>query len=247
MTPWTPEEMAIARSPLPLAVISERLPWRTYSAIKRKRLGCERLPTDYAALGRRSGEARRLVSTDLKNRFIAAVAAGAGLTKTGVVARSTYLAWKKADAAFFEWLATFKARPSPRRAAAEHAKAARMEARREARAAVAAQKTRQAAKVVRSLDEMLRGCDVYEVARRAIGEVQPRFVRDEAISGLVMALLEGEVQPVNARASAAKFVRMARKEVSYVSADAPVGRGPMSLADLYSETAEIEEAEEHEA
>lgn len=233
--PWTAEERALARSSLPLADIAVRLPGRTRGAILQQRKGLPRRPADMSALGRLSGAARRLVTTELKNRFIMAVSAGQPITKTGVVSRTTHLAWRKSDPGFFEWLTNFKQRRSQARIDALAAeREARGELRAQERALKEAAKTRKAVRKP-SIEEMLRTCDVYEVARKAIGGIFPSFLREEAISLVVLDLLEGELAPEDARRMAKSYISRARRDVSYVSADAPRGEAGRSLVDTYAD------------
>lgn len=55
---------------------------------------------DWSSSGKASVEARRIKREELKARFIAAVEAGAELTKTGVVAPRTYQVWRRDDEEF---------------------------------------------------------------------------------------------------------------------------------------------------
>jgi len=237
--PWTPAEIAVARSDRPLAEIAHLLPHRSLKAIGQKRLRLPRRVLDMSALGRLSGAARRLVSIETKNRFIMAVSRGALLTQTGIVARSTYLAWSRQDPNFFAWLRGFH---ESRRAAV----ASRRQAEADARAARTAERETKQAKAERrrmvekagGLDAALRDCDIYEVASRAVGDVRPAYVRDEAISLMVLDLLEGAVEPDAAKSVARKYISKARGQVSFISADAPRGASGKSIIDQFADTAD---------
>lgn len=121
----------------------------------------------------------------LKARFIAAVEAGAGLTKTGIVAPRTYQVWLKDDPEFAAKIDAI------------------LRARREARPKKV-YKSR--AKVYgRSVLDGLNDVDVYVKAVKLLGNRKLMSdIREAAISELVIMMLSGEEPNVSKAVSTAR-------------------------------------------
>ena len=139
--------------------------------------------------GLASGESRRIKREELKARFIAAVEAGAELTKTGIVAPRTYQVWRRDDAEFSKRIDAILA------------------ARRAARPKkVYVYKRPSRAKVYgRSAMERLTSDAMYVKAVSLLaGRKLAPDIRESAISELVLMMLEGETPNAGKAVHAAK-------------------------------------------
>ncbi len=148
-----------------------------------------RIMRDWSSSGKASGESRRKKREELKARFIAAVEAGAELTKTGIVAPRTYQTWRRDDEGFSRKIDTILA------------------ARRAARPKkVYVYKRPSRAKTYgRSAMERLTSDATYVKAVSLLaGRKLAPDIRESAISELVLMMLEGETPNVGKAVHAAK-------------------------------------------
>lgn len=144
---------------------------------------------DWSGNGKASGESRRNKREELKARFIAAVEAGAELTKTGVVAPRTYQVWRRNDAEFSRKVDAI------------------LKARREAKPKkVYVYKRPSRAKVYgRSAMERLTSDAIYVKAVSLLaGRKLAPDIRESAISELMLMMLEGETPDAGKAVHAAK-------------------------------------------